>query len=176
MTLFGDLRRALLVQLPRRFGTTGLDHHDRDLAGVGPPTRDDELERRLVTLLVRRVRDPLSVVVRQPHRADRAVERDARDRQRRRRAVDRRDVVRVLEVGAEDRRDDLHLVAEPFGERRPQRPVGEPAGEDRLLARTTLTAEERARDLARGVHPLLDVDRQREEVDALPWLVGDDRG
>ena len=30
---------------------------------------------------------------------------------------------------------------------------------------TALTTEERARDAARGVHPLLDVDRQREEVE-----------
>ena len=57
-----------------------------------------------------------------------------------------------------------------LGERRPQRAVGEAAGEDRVLARTTLTTEERAGDLARGVHALFDVDREREEVDALTGL------
>ena len=35
----------------------------------------------------------------------------------------------------------------------------------RLLAGAALALEERAGDLARGVHPLLDVDRQRQEVD-----------
>ena len=73
----------------------------------------------------------------------------------------------LIEVGAEDGGDHLHLVAEALGERRPQRAVGEAAGEDRGLARAALTTEERAGDLARGVHALLDVDREREEVDAL---------
>ena len=131
---------------------------------------DDDLERRLVTFLVGRVRDPLAVVVREPHRADRAVERDARDGERGRRAVDRRDVVRVLQVDTEDGRDDLHLVAEVGRERRAQRPVGEARGEDRVLARATFAAEERAGDLARGVRALLDVDGEREEVDALAGL------
>ena len=78
----------------------------------------------------------------------------------------------VLLVGAEDGRDDLGLVAEAVGERRAQRAVGEPAGEDGVLGRTALTAEERAGDLAGGVRPLLDVDGQREEVDAGTDVVG----
>ena len=125
--LFGDLRRALFVELPRALGAAGLDHHDRDVAVVELTAGDDDLERRLVALLERRVRDPLAVVVREAHRADRTVERDARDGERGRRAVDRRDVVRVLEVDTEDGRDDLHLVAEVGRERRPQRTVGEAA-------------------------------------------------
>ncbi len=172
--LLGHLRRALFVELPGALGATGLDHHDRDVAVVELTTGDDDLERRVVALLERGVRDPLTVVVREAHRADRAVERDARDRERRRRAVDRRDVVRVLEVGAEDGGDDLDLVAEAGRERRAQRPVGETTGEDRELAGAAFTTEERAGDLARGVHPLFDVDRQREEVDALTGLRGGD--
>src|SRR5690606_15609129 len=50
---------------------------------------------------------------------------------------------------------------------RAQRAVDEAAGEDRVLARATLGTEEGAGDLARGVHPLLDVDRQREEVEVV---------
>jgi hypothetical protein len=60
-------------------------------------------------------------------------------------------------------------------EARPLRPVGEATGEDGGLAGPTLTPEHAAGDLARGVHALLDVDRQREEVDALARLAGDDR-
>ena len=170
--LFGDLRRAGLVHVPRLLGATGLDHHDRDVAVGEAAAGDDELERRLVALLERGVRDPLALVVRETHRADRAVERDARDHERRRRAVDRRDVVRVLLVGAHDRGDHLDLVAEPGRERRPQRAVGEAAGEDRELTGAALTTEERAGDLSRGVHPLLDVDGEGEEVDALAGLAG----
>ena len=61
--------------------------------------------------------------------------------------------------------DDLDLVAQALLEGRAQRAVDQAAGEDRVLAGTALAAEERAGDLARGVHPLLDVDRQREEVE-----------
>ncbi len=104
------------------------------------------------------------------HGTDRAVERDTGDRERGRRAVDRRDVVRVLEVDTENGGDDLHLVAEVVGERRPQRAVRQARGEDRVLAGPAFTPEERAGDLARGVHALLDVDREREEVDALAGL------
>ena len=68
--------------------------------------------------------------------------------------------------------DDLGLVAEAVGERRAQRAVGEPAGEDRVLGRTALTTEERTGDLAGGVRTLLDVDRQGEEVDAGTHVLG----
>ena len=52
-----------------------------------------------------------------------------------------------------------------LGEQRPDRPVDHAGGQRALLARATLALEERAGDLARGVHALLDVDGEREEVD-----------
>ena len=61
---------------------------------------------------------------------------------------------------------DVDVVAEPVGEQGPQRPVGEPAGQDGLLAGTTFAPEERTGDLARGVAPLFEVDGQREEIGA----------
>ena len=64
--------------------------------------------------------------------------------------------------------DHVDLVAEPVGERRPQGTVDQPAGEDGLVGGPALPAEERAGDLARRVHPLLDVDGQGEEVGPLP--------
>jgi hypothetical protein len=82
------------------------------------------------------------------------------------RGVDRHHVVQVLRVKREYGRDDLDLVAQALDERRAQRPVDEPAGEDRVLGRTALPAEERAGDPARRVHPLLHVYGEREEVQA----------
>ena len=76
-------------------------------------------------------------------------------------------VVEVVGVERHDGGDDLDLVAQALDERRAQRPVDQAAGEDGVLGGTALTAEERAGDLARGVHPLLDVHRQREEVEVL---------
>ena len=68
--------------------------------------------------------------------------------------------------------DDVDLVAEALGERRAQRAVDEPAGQDGLVRGLALPAEERAGDLAGGVGPLLDVDGQGEEVGPLPDRAG----
>ena len=141
------------------------------------PAGDDELEGRGVALLVGGVREPGPLGrVGDADGADRAVEGDARDHERRRGGVDREHVVRVHLVGAEDRADDVDLVAEALGERRAQRPVDEAGGQDRLVGRPALPAEERAGDLAGGVHPLFDVDGEREEVGALTHLAGRGRG
>ena len=60
----------------------------------------------------------------------------------------------------------------PLHERRPQRPVDQPAGEDRVLGRPALPAEERAGDPARRVHPLLHVHGEREEVEPFLGVLG----
>src|SRR5207245_494213 len=97
---------------------------------------------------------------------DRTVERGWRDRQRRGSGVDREDVWLVLLVRAERRDDDLHVVAEPFGEERSDRPVGQTSREDPLLGGAALAPWKGAWDLAGGVQALLEVDGEREEVDA----------
>ena len=61
-------------------------------------------------------------------------------------------------------RDQLGLVVPALGEERADRPVDHARGQRRLLARFALATEERAGDLARGVHPLLDVDGEGKEV------------
>ena len=55
----------------------------------------------------------------------------------------------------------------PDDERRAQRAVDQTAGQDRVGGRPALAAEERAGDASRGVHPLFDVDGQREEVEMI---------
>ena len=70
----------------------------------------------------------------------------------------------VDEIGREDRADHLHLVAEALRPERPDRAVDHPRGQGRALGGATLALEETAGDLPGGVHPLLDVDREREEV------------
>ena len=161
-----DLRGAVLVQVPGDLGAAGLHHHDGDVAVVELATRDDHLEGRRVAFLVGRVGVPLTVDVGDAHGADRAVERDARHHQRGRGTVDRDHVVRVHLVGTQDGGDDLDLVAEALGEARAQRAVGEATGEDRGLAGTAFTAEERTGDLAAGVHAFFVFNLQREEVNA----------
>ena len=168
-----DLGCSGLVDVPRGGGTTGLDHHHGDVAVVVDAPGHDHLERRVGALLVGRVGDPLACGgPGDPRCTDRTVERNARQLQCDRGGVERQHVVGVLHVGAHDGADDVDLVAVPVREHRPQRAVDEAAGEDRRLGRTALTTEERTGDLARGVHALFDVDREREEVRSRTWRLG----
>ena len=86
------------------------------------------------------------------------------DRQRRGGAVHGEDVVGVDVVDRHRDRDQLGLVVPALGEERADRPVDHARGQRRLLAGFALATEERAGDLARGVHPLLDVDGEGKEV------------
>ena len=137
-----------------------LDHHDR-VAGAG----DDEVELRLDELARGRVEDELAVDVADVDGADRALERDLADRQRRGRGDRAEDVELVLVVRREGRDDDLDVVLVALGEQRADRAVGEARRERRGLGGAALALDEAAGDLAGRVHPLLEVDGEREEVE-----------
>ena len=127
---------------------------------------DDEVELGVRQLAVRRVDDELAVDPADAHGADRAGERDLADRQRGRRGDRAEDVGLVLLVGREDRDDELDVVLVALGEERADRAVGQAGGQGGRLRRARLALDEAARDLARGVHALLEFDREREEVEA----------
>ncbi len=138
----------------------GFDHRDRLF---GP--RHDEVEVSLGDLLVSRVEYELAVErASDPDGAYRAVEREVRERQRRRRPDHAHGVVGGLLVRPEHGADDLDLVAVALREEGPKRSVDEPASEYRPLARPPLALEEAARDLAGRRHTLLDVHAQRQKV------------
>ena len=150
----------------------GLDHRQAVLRAD-----DDQVERRdLVVLLVGRVEDPLVVDPPDAHRSDRAEERQRREHQGRRGPVDAEDVVRDHHVRGEDGADHLNLVAEALRPERPDRAVDHARGQRGALGRAPFPLEEAAGDLAGRVGPLLDVDRQREEVGALAGLRPSHRG
>ena len=165
MTL-GDETQAVL-------GGTRLHHHDVDFPLVVASTGDRQLEHASFEILVGRVDDPLTVLESEHDSTNGTHERDAADHQRCGCSVERDDVVWVLPVDRQDRRNDLCLTAKTIGERRPQRAIDEPAGQDRLLGRTAFTTEERSGDLSRCVHALFYIDGEGKEVDSLPKaLVG----
>ena len=138
----------------------GLDHRQAFLRAD-----DDQIERALLELLGEcRVDDQLALDQADANRADRAEERHRRDHQGCRDAVDRQDVVRGDHVRREDGGDALNLVAVALRPERPDRAVDHPRGQDRALGRATFTLEETAGDLPGGVRPLLDIDREREEI------------
>ena len=143
----------------------GLDHHDR-LAR----SRDDQVEVGLGELRHRGVDHELAADPADANGADRAEERDLADGERGGRG-DRAEHVRVvLLVGGQDGQHDLDVVLVALREQRPDGPVRQAGGEDRGLGWARFALDEAARDLARGVHPLLEVDREREEVQARAGL------
>ena len=137
-----------------------LDHQD-GLVGA----RDHEVEVGRELLLLGRVDDEVALDLADPDGADGRRERDVGDHQGRRRAVHGEDVVRALVVDRQRDRHELRLIAPALGEQRAQRAVDHAGDQRRLLARAALALEERAGDLAGRVHPLLDVHRERHEVD-----------
>ena len=166
LDLFVGERERLEEHVLGHLVGAGLDHRQAVLRAD-----DDQVERGLLeVLLVGRVEDELAVDAADAHGADRTEERQRREHQRGRRAVDAEDVVRRDEVGREDGADHLHLVAEALRPERPDRAVDHPRRERRALGGAPLTLEEAAGDLPGRVGPLLDVDREREEVRALARL------
>ena len=95
-----------------------------------------------------------------------SLEGDVADRQGGRRGDRADDVGVVLLVRRQDGHHDLHVVLVALGEERPDGPVGQAGGQDGRLGRARLALDEAAGDLARGVHALLEVHRQGEEVEA----------
>ena len=138
-----------------------LDHHDR-VARAG----DDQVELRVGELAVGRVDHELAVDAADADGADRARERDLADAQRGRGGRRAEHVGLVLLVGREDRDDELDVVLVALGEERADGAVGQAGGQRGRLGRARLALDEAARDLARGVHALLELDREREEVEA----------
>ena len=141
----------------------GLDHHDRVTRA-----RDDQVELRLRQLAEGRVDHELAVDAADAHGADGAVEGDLADGQRGRRGDGAEDVGLVLLVGRKDRDDELDVVLVALREERPDGAVGQACRQRGRLRRARLALDEAARDLARGVHALLEFDRQREEVESGP--------
>ena len=72
--------------------------------------------------------------------------------------------------------DHLNVVSEALWEQRSDRTVDQARCQDRALTRPSFPLEETAGDLPGGVHALLDVDGEREEVDPLPRLAAGGSG
>ena len=146
-------------------------HHEHGLLRAG----DDEVELRLFQLRARRIQQVLTVLVADARGADRPHERQARQRERRGRAEQRRDVGIDLRVHRQHGRNDLHVAPVACGEQRANRPIDEARSQRLLLARSAFALEEAAGDLAGRVGLFLIVDGQREEVASRDVLLVADR-
>jgi hypothetical protein len=137
-------------------------HHEDGVLGAG----HDQVERRLEhPLLVRVHHEGALGVEADAHGAHGHRERDVGHHEGEAGAVHGEDVVGVVVVDRHGDRHELGLAVPALREERSQRTVDHARGERGLLARPPLALEEAAGDLARGVHALLDVHRERQEVD-----------
>ena len=156
----GDVERVEDLRLGDLVGAR-LDHQD-GLLGA----RDHEVERGLEQPLLIGVDEEVALfVLADAHGAHGRRKGDVRQHQRGAGAVHRENVVGVLMVDRHGDRHELGLARPALGKERAQRPVDHARGERGLLAGPSFALEEAAGDLARGVHALLHVDSQREEVD-----------
>ena len=155
-----------------------------DLLGAGLDHRDEvgraaqlQVQIGVLALLVGGVDDKFAGlhVTTDAHAGKRALEGHAAERHGQRGTHNVDDVKGVDLVGDERGGDDVHLVAEAVREARANRTVDHARGERGLLAGTALTLKVATRDAASGVHLLVEVDGQREEVVVLA-LLGDDHG
>ena len=151
----------------RNFLCTGLDHNDLVLGSA-----QGNVHLGYLALLGGRVDNGLAVNDANLAAGYNVVERNIRDRNCDGSAQQsnylRRVVVVVLQNGA----DDGNVVAQVLREQRTHRAVDLTGGQDRLLGRTALAAHEGAGDAAYGVHALLEVNGEREKVDAVARLCG----
>ena len=162
---------------PGDLGGLALDHEDVDAALVVLAAGHDHVERGLVELLVAWGRPPLAADQRRCGRRPPGRRTAGRPASRPRAAPFSAamsyglamSTCRIMTTTWTSSRKPSLKVG-------PQRAVDQARGQGRRLGRPALAAEEAAGDLAHGVHPLLDVDGEREEVDALAGLRADAGG
>ena len=140
----------------------GFDHQD-GIARAG----DAQVEVGFVDFGEGGVGDELAIHAPDAHGGNRTVPGDVGDHDGGGGGVDGEDVERIIGVGGERIHDDLDFVAHAFREERAQRPVGETGGQDGIRGGAAFAPEERAGDLAAGVHALFVIHAEGEEIDAL---------
>ena len=148
-----------------------LDHQHR-VRGAG----HDQIERRILHLLDRRVRPDLALDHADASGPDRPHERHAGEGERGR-GSDHRQNVRVgLEVIGEDRGDDLRVAPEVIGEKRSDRPVDQTGGEGLAVGRAPFALEIAAGNSPGRERLFLVVDGERKEILPGLRLLGGDHG
>ena len=127
-------------------------------------TGDHQIQLRIRKFRRGWVKQVLTVGITHTRRGDRAIERDAGQRQRGRRANHGGDIGIDLAIRRHHRRNDLDFVVETFRKQRAQRAIDQTASQDFLFAQSTFAFKKTTGNFARGVSFLLILYGQREEI------------
>ena len=146
--------------------------HQHGVRGAG----DDQIERRILHFLDRRVDPHFTLDDADAGRSDRAHERDAREGERGRGGDHRQNVRIRLEIIREDRGDDLRVATEVIGEQRSDRPVDQAGGQRFPVGQAPFALEIAAGNSSRGEGLFLVVDGEGKEILAGLRLLGGDDG
>ena len=149
----------------------GFDHQHR---GFG--ARHDQIHQRLLARGLARVQHVFAIDVAHACSAQRAVERDTRDRQRGAHADHCGDVGIDFRVQRHGVDHHMHFVNEAFRKQRTDRTVDQAAGQCLQLARLGFAFEKAAGDPAGRIRLLDVVDCQREEILPRLWRLRGDHG
>ena len=147
-------------------------HHHDGVLRAG----DDEVELAFRHLVERRIEHVFVVDEADAGAADRAHERRARKRQRRRGRDHRDDIGIVLLIVRQHGDGHLGVAAPAVGEQRTDRAIDQARGQRVLFGRTALALEVAAGNPAGRVVFLGVVDGERKEIDAFLRLLGGDDG
>ena len=111
-----------------------------------------------------RVQNVFAIDISNTRSTDRAVKRDAGNRQGGGSTDQGRNIRIDFTLGGHDGSNDLHVIVKTLREKRAQRAIDQTGSQDFLLGGTTFTLEETTGNTTRSVSPFLVINRQREEV------------
>ena len=142
-----------------------LDHHNA-FGGA----HDHDVEQALAHLVVGGIDDELSVDQAHAYGTDRTEEGNVGNVERGRRRVDAAHVRIIFTIRREDKRNNLRLVTESFGEHGTNRAIDLPAGENFFLTHAAFALDEAAWKASAGVGVLTIVNGEREKIDSFARL------
>ena len=146
--------------------STSLNHHNC-ITGAS----NGQIQIRLLTLLNSRVDNKLPINTAYTHTGNRAHERNIRNSQSTGCTNHSCNLWCIVLLYGQYGSYNLYIISIALWEQRTNRTVNETAAQNCRLARTTFSLYKTARNLANGVHLLLIINGQREEINALTRLL-----
>ena len=171
LDLLMRLHQGVKHLILRNFLRAGLDHNDLVLGCAQGHVHLTDL-----ALLGSRVNDNLTVYNADLATSNDIVKRDIGNGNRDGRAQQGNNLRRIVVIVLENRAYDRDIVAQILREQGAHRAVDLAGSQDCLFRRAAFTAHERAGNAANRIQALLEIHREREEINAVARLCGCGRG